>query len=292
MDIAPGIYQSDDHRVRTIISTSVQVGANDYVFVDCLKDQTFRMLPCTQVFRLPSDIQRIDFFHSPQYGWSLALDGELQLTEFDESYYHRALVIPALEAASADRECKRIIIIGGGDGCAVREILNRSEGTFCTVVDHDPNVVAAFQVGDFGNIFNTKAALNDPRVNIVYQNYVNYLKQNQLVDLDLIIIDLTDYWSATVDCVIGLFDLMHATGNIGRYVGAQLGPSRLGFIPDLRQRLRNSDIALLAYWEKAIPSFGDTWSFGLFGRCEGASAPNSWAKSFPYGGIKLLAGYI
>nr|MDQ3040862.1 polyamine aminopropyltransferase [Acidobacteriota bacterium] len=69
-------------------------------------------------------------------GYALFLNGNLQFNSFDEYRYHEALVHPAMLAADANP--KRILVLGGGDGLAVREILKYPSVQSVTLVDLDP----------------------------------------------------------------------------------------------------------------------------------------------------------
>ncbi len=67
-----------------------------------------------------SKFQRIEIIRNKDYGRVLLLDGLVQTTERDEFYYHEMLVHPALTSHARP---KNVLIIGGGDGGALREVL-------------------------------------------------------------------------------------------------------------------------------------------------------------------------
>ncbi len=71
-------------------------------------------------------------------GYSLFLNGNLQFNSFDEYRYHEALVHPAFVAFGENP--KRILVLGGGDGLAVREILKYKSVENITLVDLDPEM--------------------------------------------------------------------------------------------------------------------------------------------------------
>ena len=64
------------------------------------------------------------------------LNGNLQFNSFDEYRYHEALVHPAFAAFSGDP--KRVLVLGGGDGLALREILKYPSVETVDLVDLDP----------------------------------------------------------------------------------------------------------------------------------------------------------
>jgi spermidine synthase len=98
-----------------------------------------------------------------QNGFSLHLNGHLQFNSADEYRYHEALVHPAMAAAG---DPKRILILGGGDGLALREVLRWPHVESVTLVDLDPAMT------ELSKRFPPLAELNrhsfdDPRVTIV-----------------------------------------------------------------------------------------------------------------------------
>ncbi len=70
-----------------------------------------------------SDFQQVAVLRSPVFGKMLVLDGDTQSSQADERIYHETLVHPAL-AGAADRS--GVLIIGGGEGATLREVLRSS----------------------------------------------------------------------------------------------------------------------------------------------------------------------
>jgi spermidine synthase len=85
-----------------------------------------------------SEFQQIAIVRSPVFGKMLVLDGDTQSSQADERIYHEALVHPALAAAVDRRE---VLIIGGGEGATLREVLRCPDVARCTMVDIDELVV-------------------------------------------------------------------------------------------------------------------------------------------------------
>lgn len=81
--------------------------------------------------------QRLDLAETETHGRVLALDGKFMLSERDEFFYHEMLVHPALLAHPFPRH---VLIVGGGDGGALREVL-RHPVERVTLVEIDPEVV-------------------------------------------------------------------------------------------------------------------------------------------------------
>ncbi len=85
-----------------------------------------------------SDFQQIAVLRSPVFGKMLVLDGDTQSAQVDERIYHEALVHPALAGAS---ERSEVLILGGGEGATLREVLRCPDVSRCTMVDIDALVV-------------------------------------------------------------------------------------------------------------------------------------------------------
>lgn len=77
-----------------------------------------------QLYSGQSDFQRIDVFESPEFGRILVLDGYLMLTEKDEFIYHEMIVHTPL---AVHPHVKNVLVIGAGDGGAVRELTRYPE---------------------------------------------------------------------------------------------------------------------------------------------------------------------
>ncbi len=90
------------------------------------------------VFSETTRYQRIVLTHdSARDDYRLFLNGNLQLSSSDEAIYHEQLVHPAMSLAE---ETRRVLVLGGGDGLAVREVLRHPEAGSVTVVDLDPRM--------------------------------------------------------------------------------------------------------------------------------------------------------
>jgi spermidine synthase len=122
-------------------------------------------------------------------GYSLFLNGNLQFNSFDEYRYHEALVHPAFMAAGS--EPRRILVLGGGDGLAVREILKYKSVESVTLVDLDPEMTAvAKKVPALGEL--NQNSLDDPRVKIINTDAFVWLDNNETEPFDVAIIDFPD----------------------------------------------------------------------------------------------------
>src|SRR5207248_11470828 len=83
----------------------------------------------------------------------LFLNSHLQFSSRDEYRYHEALVHPGLSAVPAPR---RVLVLGGGDGLAVREVLKYPQVENVTLVDLDPEMTRIFSTHPFLTSLNQK----------------------------------------------------------------------------------------------------------------------------------------
>jgi spermidine synthase len=117
----------------------------------------------------------------------LFIDGNLQLSTVDEHRYHEALIHPAV---SANPAAKRILILGGGDGMAARELLKYKQIMTIDLVDLDEEMIRLFK--DRPLLSNLSGnALSNPRVAIHVQDAEKFLAGTS-ESWDIIILDLPD----------------------------------------------------------------------------------------------------
>ena len=116
----------------------------------------------------------------------LFIDGNVQFCSLDEYRYHEALVhIPMSQAAKKDK----VLILGGGDGMAVRELL-KYEGTQITLVDLDPEMIRICSENPVIAELNENSLKSD-RLHIINDDAYRYLEENEET-YDVIIVDLPD----------------------------------------------------------------------------------------------------
>ena len=138
------------------------------------------------VYATSSPYQRIVITRGKS-GFHLFLNGNLQFSSADEYRYHEALVHPALSSVGS---LHRVLILGGGDGLALREVLKYRSVEQVTLVDLDPRMTA------LSRAFPPLAELNlhsfsDRRVTVINQDAMIWLGRNQQ-RYDAAIIDFPD----------------------------------------------------------------------------------------------------
>jgi spermidine synthase len=117
----------------------------------------------------------------------LHLNGNLQFSSLDEYRYHEALVHPALATLPWAR---RALVLGGGDGMAVREILKYPHIEQVTLVDLDPAMTRLFSQAPGLTRLNGNA-LNDPRVKVVNADAFIWLEESRDT-FDFAVMDFPD----------------------------------------------------------------------------------------------------
>ena len=137
-----------------------------------------------QLYSGQSEFQRIDVFHSPEFGRFLTLDGYMMLTEKDEFIYHEMITHPAMAVHPHVRD---VLVIGAGDGGVIRELCRYDDVEHIDMVEIDPQVVEVCRE----YLPKTTCSLDDPRVSIHYEDGLKFIRRK--VDCyDLIIVDSTD----------------------------------------------------------------------------------------------------
>ncbi len=140
------------------------------------------------IYAKSSSYQRIIVTRS-RTGFGLFLNGNLQFNSFDEYRYHEALVHPAM--LSFQGEAKRILVLGGGDGLAVREVLKYKSVESVTLVDLDPAITElAVNLQPLADL--NKNALKDERVRVINADAFVWLDQNKAEPFDVAIVDFPD----------------------------------------------------------------------------------------------------
>jgi spermidine synthase len=132
-----------------------------------------------------SQFQAIEYVKTDAFGHVLVLDGLVQSTELDEHLYHEALVHPAM---FLHPEPKRVLIIGGGEGATLREVLKHPSVEAVTMVDIDGELV------DFcrQNLHSWhQGTFSDPRVTLLHEDGRAFLANTPEI-YDVIISDVTD----------------------------------------------------------------------------------------------------
>ena len=136
------------------------------------------------VFDKQSEFQRVQIMET-EFGETLLLDGAFMTAAKVEHYYHEMLAHPALVTAPS---IKRVLIIGGGDGGTVREVLRYPEVEQVTLVELDCEVVFACQK----HLTSMQVPWDDARLRMVFADGAAYVKHCAAGTFDVILVDGAD----------------------------------------------------------------------------------------------------
>jgi len=162
-----------------------------------------------------SKFQRIEIIRNEDYGRVLLLDGLVQTTEKDEFYYHEMLVHPAL---TSHTNPKNVLIIGGGDGGALREVLKHPVEK-AWLVEIDGKVIEACR----DHFPWLKSTFRDPRAELVVADgnvFIDKVRET----FDVILVDSSDpVGPSTVLHQEAFYRKLRSKLNPGGIVAAQAG---------------------------------------------------------------------
>ena len=129
--------------------------------------------------------QFVQCFHNEFLGKVLFLDKRIQSAQIDEYIYHESLVHPALITHSSPRE---VLVIGGGEGATIREVLRHSTVEKVIMVDIDSELVELCQkyLPEWSD-----GAFSDPKTNLIFEDARPFVEKTE-EKFDVIISDLTE----------------------------------------------------------------------------------------------------
>lgn len=189
----------------------------------------------------------------------LFIDGALQFSSVDEYRYHEALVHPALAAVAAPR---RVLVLGGGDGLAVREVLKWAPERV-VLVDLDPAMTGLFRDRPELAALNA-GALADPRVEVVNADAFGWVRETA-ERFDVAVVDFPDPNSFALGKLYTRQFYRALAGRLGpdavfsvQATSPMYSPSAYGCIVET---LADAGLTVRPYhtW---VPAFGD-WGFVL-----------------------------
>lgn len=194
---------------------------------------------------------------------SLYLNNHLQFNSSDEYRYHEALVHPVLTHV---RRCEKVLVLGGGDGLAVREILKYPSIRKVTLVDLDPKLTGLFKNNPVLTALNNRS-FHNPKVHVIHSDAFEWIKQNR-EQYDAIIIDFPDPSNYAVGKLYTL--------TFYRYLQQCMHSETIGVIQSTSplyakasfrciQNTVNAAMLETIPYHTYVPSFGE-WGYVLFGQ--------------------------
>ena len=154
-------------------------------------DETFHdhtrlgLLSKETLFSAQSPYQKIEVIDTVGFGRVLIIDNVFMTSEYDEFLYHEMLTHPALTTAPS---IERVLVIGGGDGGTVREVLRHPDVKECVMVEIDEMVVDVSKE----HLPGIGTAWDDPRLEVRFIDAVDYVNKSTDASYDVILLDGTD----------------------------------------------------------------------------------------------------
>lgn len=136
------------------------------------------------IHTVESEFQKIDIIETLQYGRMLVLDGMVMTTINDEFVYHEMITHVAL---NTHPNPKRVLVVGGGDGGAIREIIKHPNVEKATLCEIDGRVIELSKE----YLPEIACALDNPRVEVLVADGVKHIKEKEGF-YDIIIVDSTE----------------------------------------------------------------------------------------------------
>jgi len=202
---------------------------------------------------------RVQILDTAALGRILVLDDKIQSAELDEAIYHEALVHPAM---TAHPEPRRVLILGGGEGATLREVLKHRCVERAVMVDIDGELVEICRK----HLPSWSAgALRSPRARVVIGDAVRYVLRRPGT-WDVIIADISDPEEGSPAGVIYTREFYRALrprlrpGGIFVTQATEIFYDGTGIHPILRATLASVFKRASSYAEY-IPSFSSLWGF-------------------------------
>lgn len=209
--------------------------------------------------------QQVEIMETASYGKVLVLDGRIQSSQADEFIYHEALVHPGLLAV--DRAPESALIIGGGEGATLREILRYPSIKRAVMVDIDGEVVELCR-RHLPEMH--QGAFDDPRTELRHEDARAYLATTK-DRFDLITSDLVEPLEEGPACLLysrEFYRIVHDRLTPGGTLTMQAGMTKVGetaFFTAIHRTLREV-FPIVAGYQTFISCFGTPWGFLVAGK--------------------------
>jgi spermidine synthase len=147
------------------------------------------------LFRQQSEFQKVEIYDTYQYGKMLTCDNMIMCAEEDEHSYHEMIShVPMFTHPNP----KRVLVVGGGDGGTVREIVKHEQIKEVVLVEIDEVVIEASKK----HLPSLASALDHPKLKLHIEDGIKYVSNTENESFDIVLIDSTD----PVGPAVGLFN--------------------------------------------------------------------------------------
>ncbi|MCX7903093.1 MAG: polyamine aminopropyltransferase [Caloramator sp.] len=208
--------------------------------------------------RKKTQYQDLAIVDTDVFGRMLVLDGIVQTTIKDEFVYHEMIThIPLFTHPNP----KKVLVVGGGDGGAIREILKHKSVEKAVLCEIDGDVIEECKK----YLPEISCALDDPRCEIFVGDGIQYVKEHKN-EFDVIIVDSTDPFSIAEGLFGGNFykDIYNALTEDGIFVAQTETPF---YLPETVKKVFNDArniFPVTKLFMAAIPTYpGGYWSFTI-----------------------------
>jgi spermidine synthase len=213
------------------------------------------------VFSLRTEFQTMEILETASYGKCLVLDGRIQSSVADEFIYHEALVQPAMIAHPGPATA---LVIGGGEGATLREVLRHPSIRRAVMVDIDRAVVEACRA-HLPEMH--QGAFEDPRVEVRHEDARDWLARTP-ERFDVAIVDLTEPLEAGPACRLFTQEFYQLVSDRLASEGTlalQAGMTKVGELDFYVALVRTVARVFphVAPYQAFVPAFGTPWGFVL-----------------------------
>ncbi len=233
-------------------------------------------------------VAQVTVMETVDFGKVVLIDGEIQSSAADQKFYHQALCRPALAACQGD--LKRVLVLGGGELCTIKEVLAWPSVTHVDMVDYDQTFVefAKRRLQDWHD-----DSYKDPRVTINIADAWSWTYNRKGGELyDSIIIDLTDlsldaevaemtHWTNLIE---NCLHLLRPGGSMSMYVGMYIPWKNetmiSAYLAVQHLLLSNGRSEVVQPYKVFVPSFASGEAFFLR-VCEPATLRNVLLEGTP-----------
>ncbi len=231
------------------------------------------------LFATTSKYQRIVITRD-RNAYSLFLNNHLQFNSRDEYRYHEALVHPVMTHASS---VKNILIMGGGDGFAVREMLKYPQVEHITMVDLDAKMIEIFKTNPVMKQLNA-SSLSSKKLTVIHEDAFVFLSNPHQKKFDVVIIDFPDPSNFSIGKLY--------TTTFYRRLQNVMKPSTLGVVQStsplyakesfwcINSTIKETGLTTRPY-HAYVPSFGE-WGYVLFSINETLLKPKFTPKNLRF----------
>ncbi|MCC3160524.1 polyamine aminopropyltransferase [Hymenobacter sp. 15J16-1T3B] len=246
-----------------VVAAALLVLGVGFVFAERVQVYTETLAFQDQVIYSKSTVYQRIVLTKNQRELRLFLNGNLQFSSADEYRYHEALVHPAMQALPRAR---RVLVLGGGDGLAVRELLKYPQLQQIRLVDLDEGMTRLFQHNEQLLGLNQRSLLN-PKVQVINGDAYRWVRQDT-TRYDLLVVDFPDPSNYSIGKLYSAAfyrDLDHLLAPGGLLVVQSTSPyvARQSFWC-ISHTLQAAGFHTIPY-HLYVPSFGE-WGYVLAGR--------------------------